>query len=97
METQNTIAAEEYCAHYHIEISFIRALEQYELLSITTIGEKAYLQLEQLPQIERYTRLHYDLNINLEGIEAIARLLNRMDHLQKEKMQLRNKLSVYEI
>ena len=96
METQPFIAAEAYCEHYEIEHSFIVALEQSGLLSTAVVEDKMYLQPEQLPDLEKYTRLHYDLNINLEGIETIAYLLDHIQHLQREVLQLRNKLSVYE-
>ena len=97
METQNIIAAEVYCEYYEIEHSFIEALQQSGLLSTEVIEDKIYLQPEQLPEVEKYTRLHYDLNINLEGIETIAHLLNHIQHLQREVIQLQNKLSVYEV
>ena len=96
METQHIIAAEVYCEHYQIDYSFIIALEQFGLLSTAVIEDKMYLQPEQLPDLEKYTRLHYDLNINLEGIETITHLLNHVQHLQKEMTQLRNRLAIYE-
>ena len=40
-------------------------------------------------------RFHYDLNINLEGIDVIARLLKRIEDLQHELRHARNKLSIY--
>lgn len=94
METQNVIAVEVYCAHYGIEHSFIQALEQSGLLTTANVDNKMYLQWEQLPELEKYTRLHYDLHINVEGIETIAHLLNQVQHLQRELMQLRNQLAV---
>lgn len=97
METQSIIAAEVYCEHYEIEYSFIEALEQSGLLSTAVIEDRMYLQPEQLPDLEKYTRLYYDLNINLEGIETVVHLLDHIQHLQREVTQLRNKLAVYEV
>ena len=93
METQNIIAAELYCEYYHVEYSFIEALEQSGLLSTAIVEDKIYLQPEQLPELEKYTRLYYDLNINLEGIETIAHLLDQVHNLQREVRQLRNQLA----
>ena len=90
METQNIIAAEVYCEHYQVEYSFIEALEQSGLVSTAIIEDKIYVSWEQLPELEKYTRLHYDLHINVEGIETIAHLLNQVHQLQREIMQLRN-------
>jgi hypothetical protein len=36
--------------------------------------------------------LHYDLDINIEGIEAISHLLDRVDNLQRELITLKNRL-----
>ncbi|HEX2683135.1 MAG TPA: hypothetical protein VHL77_04350 [Ferruginibacter sp.] len=36
------------------------------------------------------------MDINLEGIEAISYLLNRMNDLQQEILRLNNRLSIYE-
>jgi hypothetical protein len=41
-------------------------------------------------------RLHYDLDINLEGIEAITYLLNRVKNMQAEIIALKNRLRLYE-
>ena len=41
-------------------------------------------------------RLHYDLDINLEGIETIFHLLERIETLQHEMHELRKKIGLYE-
>ena len=41
-------------------------------------------------------RLHYDLNINLEGLDAVYNLLKRVENLQSEITSLHNKLRIYE-
>jgi len=41
-------------------------------------------------------RLHYDLNINLEGIDAVTSLLKQISNLQQELLAVKNKLSLYE-
>jgi hypothetical protein len=41
-------------------------------------------------------RLHYDLGINLEGIETIFHLLERIESLQHEMLNLKKKISFYE-
>jgi len=51
---------------------------------------------EEIQTIEKMIRLHYDLEINLEGIEAISHLLKRVDGLQEELTSLKNRLSLYE-
>ena len=58
-------------------------------------GER-YLFASQLRDVERYARLYYDLSINIEGIEAIHHLLDRMNGLREEVRTLRSRLRLYE-
>ncbi len=60
------------------------------------LEEDEYLQPEQLPAVEKMIRLHYDLKINLEGIDAIANLLNKIEALQQNLTATQNKLRLYE-
>jgi hypothetical protein len=41
-------------------------------------------------------RMHYDLDINMEGIDVISHLLKRMNSLQDELRLTQNKLRLYE-
>ena len=50
----------------------------------------------QLYDVERYTRMYYDLSINIEGIDAIHHLLGRVESLQQEVNRLKSKLRLYE-
>lgn len=48
------------------------------------------IDFEQLADIEKYIHLYYDLDINMEGLEAIMHLLNRVQHLQHQIKRLKN-------
>jgi hypothetical protein len=78
------IPIDELCIGHNIESSFIVTLYDYGLIQITTIETQQFVSKEQLNDIERMIRLHYDLDINIEGIDAIANLLKRLDSLQSE-------------
>ena len=41
-------------------------------------------------------RLHYELDINMEGIDAISNLLLKIDNLQQELTAAKNKLRLFE-
>ena len=41
-------------------------------------------------------RIHYDLEINFEGLDAIYNLLNQVESLKEEITLLHNKLRFYE-
>ena len=69
MQTELIIVSE-YCHKCHIEPSFIEMLEEGGLINVHTEGGEHYLLLSELPNVERYSRMYYDLSINMEGIEA---------------------------
>jgi hypothetical protein len=96
MQTKYLIAVDEFCSNNNIEISFISSLQQTGLIEITTVKETGFIDPGQLQQLERFIRLYYDLDINLEGIETITHLLQRINSLQDEIIVLRNRLRFYE-
>jgi len=95
MQNEEMIPANEFCRSHHLEASFISTLQQYGLLEITTIEETVYLPASELPQAERIARLHNELGINLEGIDAIKHLLERVEKMQAEIVRLKNQLRFY--
>jgi hypothetical protein len=97
MQKEELISAREFCSSHNLEVSFIYTLQQYGLVDVTTIEEKVYLPASQLPQAERIARLYSDLGINIEGIDAIKHLLQRVVDMQDEIVLLKNKLSLYDV
>ena len=96
MQTEYLITIEEFCVNHNIEISFIRTLQQTGLIEITTVKETGFIDVAQLQQLEKFIRLYYELDINLEGIETINHLLQRINNMQDEITALRNRLRLYE-
>lgn len=94
MQTEFIIVSE-YCHKCHVEPSFIELLEEGGLINIRTEGKQHYLLVAELPAIERYSRLYYDLAINMEGIDVIHHLLERMESMQQEINTLRKELLIY--
>jgi FAD synthase len=93
MENERLISLQNLCEHYNIEVSFIRSLDEYGLIQIIRTDNRECLEEGSLGEIERLMRMHYDLEINLAGIDAISHLLNKMADLQKELASLRNRLA----
>ena len=93
---ENLISAREFCEKYNVEISFIHSLKDTGLIEITTIDETGYIMSSQLQELEKIIHLHYDLDINIEGIETINHLLERIKDLRDEITMLRNRLRIYE-
>lgn len=96
MPNENLIDAQLCCTNYNIEYSFIDSLQQYGLLHISTVKEERFIPSNELQKLEKIIRLHYDMDINLEGIEAISYLLDKVENMQSEMMQMRNRLRLYE-
>lgn len=96
MDNINLIQIKQFCLYHEIEDTFISNLNNYGLIEIVVLEEEHYLQPEQLPAIEKMIRMHYDLKINLEGIDAITHLLNKIEVLQKNLTATQNKLRLFE-
>ncbi len=95
MQNERLISTQDFCTFYQVENSFIHTLQQQGLIEIINVDDKAFIDHDHLQSVEKLIRLHYDLEINVEGIEAIVYLLQRVDEMQNEISILRNKLHLY--
>ncbi|MBC7553330.1 MAG: chaperone modulator CbpM [Taibaiella sp.] len=86
------IPATTFCLHHEIEISFIDALYDHGLIEVIRVEENVFISEDQVGTLEQFVRLYYDLEINLEGIEAITHLLERLKEKQDELLRLKNQL-----
>ena len=96
METKNLILIEQLSSHHNIEVSFINSLHEFGLIEVIIIENNKYLAHEQLKDVEKMIRLHYELHINMEGIDAIANLLLKINNLQQDLITAKNKLKLFE-
>ena len=96
MQTAELIIINDYCKKSHIEPSFLEMLQQDGLIEIDRVKDEKYLTVSQLPDIESYARMYYDLSINIEGIDAIHHMLKRIEKMQKEIEKLKKELRIYE-
>jgi hypothetical protein len=90
MENRNHILVEDCCRYYSIETSFVKTLGEQGLIELEYTNESYFIGHEQLSLLERYMHLHYDLDINMEGIEAISHLLEKVEALQTELRTLKS-------
>lgn len=95
METE-LITITEYCTKYTVDPSFITALEESGLIVLRVVEDIKYIHYAQLVQMERFIHFHYDLNINMEGIDVIVNLLDKVKHMQHEIDELKNQIRVSE-
>lgn len=96
MDNTKYISLTEICTGHRIDYSFIRSLNEYGLVEIYQMEEHEVINRENLEELEKMLRLHYDLEINLEGIDAIQNILHRITHLQEEIRVLKNRLNRFE-
>jgi chaperone modulatory protein CbpM len=96
METDQLISADQFCISYNVSLTFVRSLLEFGLVESVTIEETQYIQLTDLEDVERMVRLHDELDINMEGIEAIHFLLGRIREMRQEMIFLQNRLRFYE-
>lgn len=96
METQDIISIQLLSSHYNVPVSFINSLHELELIKIISVQKTRCIYKTQLKDVEKIMRLHYDLDINLEGIHAVSNLLKQVETLQNEIRSLNNKLNRFE-
>ncbi|GAB3428476.1 chaperone modulator CbpM [Niabella aquatica] len=89
MENGNHILIEECCRYYSIETSFVKNLSEHGLIELEYTNESYFISSEHLSLLERYMHLHFDLDINMEGMEAISHLLKKIESLQTELRALK--------
>lgn len=87
------ISREELVKIYNVEITFFDELVNSGLLNIQTENEICYLMYDELPTFEKLANWHYDLEINLPGLEVIHDMLKKMNDLRQRNRELMNKLS----
>jgi chaperone modulatory protein CbpM len=96
MATEDLIEVTVFCTYHQVEYAFITSLEEAGLVHLTFVNQQHFIPQNQLSQLEKMIRLHQELDINIAGIEAIANVLDRLEDLQRQNLNLRNKLRLYE-
>lgn len=92
MSTHNLIQITQVCTSCGVDISFVHSLHELGHIEVISENDQHYIHEEQLKALEQMIYFHSELQINLEGIDAIAHLLNKIETLQQELIAARNKL-----
>ena len=96
METTDFISVHRVCKYYKIPEDFINRLQEFELIELKIEADNSLIHKRELKKVEKMARLHYDLEINMEGLDAITNLLDQVNSLKKEITNLNNRLRLYE-
>lgn len=96
MKTENLIPTSDICNSHGIEFSLIDSFQDFDLIEVIKVKENAYIKTTELPKLEQILHFHKELKINLEGIDVIINLLERVNHIQTELNLIKNRLTLYE-
>jgi hypothetical protein len=92
MASEHMVPVQQFCIYHEVEVSFVESLNESGLVHLVKEDKGYYIDEEDLTQLERYVRLHHELEINLPGIEVVSHLLGQIKNLQEEIRVLRNRL-----
>ncbi|MCW5515781.1 chaperone modulator CbpM [Muriicola sp. Z0-33] len=96
MDTRNYIRVRQFCSSHNIAESFVRILQEYEVIEMVEINRELHLHEYELPKLEKMLRLHKELEIDPQGLQAVHHLLQKVALLQQEVSTLQRKLDRFE-
>ena len=87
MKSNQFIIIEDFCQYYSIEVSFVKKLSEQGMVELIHQDTSYFVHHDDIGQLEKYMHFYYDLGINLEGLEAISHLLEKIENLQSKIRQ----------
>jgi len=90
-----TVSVQQFCVHYDIPQEFIDSLSNFELIELIEKESNKYILIDDINRVERLMRMHYDLNVNFEGLDIINNLLQQITNLQNDIELLKNDIHFY--
>ncbi len=93
--SENRLLYSECLRIYEVEESFIDSLHEVGLIRVVDLDEERFIEYDDLPDLEQFIRWHYEMDINVEGIDALRHMLEKVRSLQSEIAQLRHELQFY--
>lgn len=96
MTDTHLVPVQTFCIHHQIDVAFIDSLQAYGMIETVTIDDCTYIHEDRLHELEVLVQLHDDLDINLEGLDVVANLLNKIRSMQDELSNLKRRLEFYE-
>ncbi len=96
MSKEKLILVNQLCSHYEVELSLFTELHDLGVIEILFIENSYFISEDKISVVEKVVRLQKDLNINLEGVDAVLNLLDKINDLQIELNTVKNRLRLYE-
>lgn len=95
MAREKYILVSHFCNHTQIELSFVENLQEYGLLTFEKRENNLFIDEKDITEVEKMFRLHHDLGINFEGLDAIKQMLKRIQKMEKQMVSLEQQLNIY--
>lgn len=92
MEEFILIPAQDFCVSHNVTIETVQTLSNYGLIEVIQQEHTLLIPENQLKRLEQILVFNRELEINLEGIETILQLLERIETMQNQIIGLENKL-----
>ena len=96
MDTEKYIPVLHLCDLYQLGVFFFKELNEEGLIELISRQNSMYLHEEKLYKVERIIRIHRELNVNIQGIDVVLNLLEKVDALQNEMNSIQSRLRLYE-
>ncbi len=96
MSKENLIPIKQLCRHYQVEISLFSELHNLGIIEVLTIEDTHFIHEDKINVVEKVVRIQNDLSVNLEGVDTVFNLLDKINELQTELNNLKNRLRLYE-
>jgi chaperone modulatory protein CbpM len=96
MRTENVITVNDFCVYHNVKYTFVDYLAEAGLVKVTTVNKTNCIPIDEIQKLERWVRLHNQLEINEPGLVTINNLLQKMEGMQHEMSVLRSRLRIYE-
>lgn len=94
--TANMISIKEYCLRCDVEESFVQQLASTGLIELLEEQQTSFIPEEQIEGLEKFSRFYYDMDINIEGIEVISHLLEKMQAMHTEMNRMKTLLRLHD-
>lgn len=85
----------DYCARGVVDNAFLMALRNEGVLRLIEIEEEYYIEEDLLTDVDMFCRWHYDLGVNIAGIDAMRHMLQKLLEMQNDINDLYSELRVF--
>lgn len=96
MEKPDFIAIVDLSVVYEVKLDFFNAIIEHDLLQVYEIEGAIHIDAVDIGRLEQIMRLINELKINVEGVDVILNLLERIQFLEEELTNRSDKLRFLE-